>query len=255
MYFITHDFEEAKVKVMPDLYLSMSWLWKAFYQQAKANRVLLILDCCYAGKMIGAGNNPYYFDIREMVEQCLNEASEKENSDRLRLILMATRDSTSALEKDGHGFMTRLVLKALRGEIQEVLDDEGRVNVVLLTQYLEREMQTQPPILRIEGNSKPCILARYPQQSARFLRETERSRDDVLISKLDKITSPSFFERRTQLTYGPHVQPFDHETPSDASLADLDLGMVAEFFKRDLVQRQQDFHSSVCSRSRPVGGF
>jgi dihydroxyacetone kinase DhaKLM complex PTS-EIIA-like component DhaM len=82
VYFITHDFEEAKVKVMPDLYLSMSWLWKALYQQAKANKVLLILDCCYAGKMVGAGNNPYQIDIRKIVEQYLNEADEKKNQDR-----------------------------------------------------------------------------------------------------------------------------------------------------------------------------
>jgi WD40 repeat protein/ABC-type oligopeptide transport system ATPase subunit len=168
---------------------------------------------------------------------------------RLRLILMATRDNTSALEKDGHGFMTRLLLKALRGEVQEVLDGEGRVNIVFLTQYLEREMQIQPPILWIEGNSKPCILAHYPKQSARFLRETSRDREDMLLSKLDKITSPHFFEK---LTYSSHVQPFDHETPSDASLADLDLVMIADFFKRDLVHRQQDFRSGLPDQDQLV---
>lgn len=163
VYFITHDFEEAQARAIPDLYISMSWLWKTLYYRGKAKKVLLILDCCYAGRMVEAGATPYTIDIREMVAQYLNEANEENFQDRLWLILMATKGNASASEKDGHGVMTGLLLKALRGEVPEVLDHEGRVQAVQLSHYLERAMQTQPPMLWIEGNiSQPCILAHYP---------------------------------------------------------------------------------------------
>ncbi len=105
VYFVTHDFEETKIKVMPDLHLSMSWLWKAFFLRAEAGRALLMLDCCYAGKMVGAGSNPYQVDMRQIVEDYLNASQSKGHQDRLRLILMATRDDATALELDGHGLI------------------------------------------------------------------------------------------------------------------------------------------------------
>ncbi len=248
VYFVTHDFEEAKIKVMPDLHLSMSWLWKAFFQRAEAGRALLMLDCCYAGKMVGAGSNLYQVDIRQIVEDYLNASKLKGHQDRLRLILMATRDDATALELDGHGLMTRLVLRALRGEGKEVLDDEGRVDVASLAEYLTKEMQVQPPHLWVEGTSKPCILAHYPKQSARSLREAAQAREDALMTVLsdlrDQITDRYFFNR-----LNPH-QPFDQIRCETASVTDLNQEKVTEFFKRDRVQIQEDFYRGASDQDQ-----
>ncbi len=136
--------------------------------------------------------------------------------------------------------MTRLVLRALRGEGKEVLDDDGRVDVASLAEYLTKEMQAQPPHLWVEGTSRPCILAHYPKQSARSLREAAEAREDTLMTVLsdlrDQITDRYFFKR-----LNPH-QPFDQAICETASVADLNQEKVTEFFKRDRVQIQDDFY-------------
>src|SRR5712692_4377955 len=58
------------------------------------------------------------------------------------------------------------------------------------------------------------------------------------------ITKADFFERRA-IEPGAHTQPFDHLPCRHASLADLELDRISEFFRRDLVQRQEDFQTEV----------
>ena len=250
VYFVTYDFEETKVKVMPDLHFSMSWLWKAFYQQAAANRVLLILDCCYAGKMVGAGIDRYHIEIRSMIEDYLNESNTKEFRDRLQLILMATGDDTTAQEQNGHGFMTSLLLRALRGEERDILNDEGSINITSVVEYLKREMQAQPPDLWTEGMNKPCILACYPQYSARLRREADKAREDTLLSKLNEITDPNFFKRLAGVNANTYIQPFDQVICESASVEDLNQEKVIEFFRRDLVQIQEDFMGGISEQDQ-----
>jgi hypothetical protein len=246
VYFVTYDFEETTVKVMSDLHLSMSWLWRALSQQAEAGRVLIILDCCYAGKMVNAGSNPYQIDVRKIVEDYLNDSRSRGREDRLRLILMATREDATALEQNGHGFMTRLLLQALRGEEREVLDDEGNVDIAALAEFLVKEMPIQPPELWMEGTSKSCILASYPNQSTRYLREANKSREDTLmkaISKLhEQITDPGFFKRLAEANTNFRIQQFDQVIREDASISDLNTEKVTAFFNRNRVQLQDDFY-------------
>jgi Putative ATP-dependent DNA helicase recG C-terminal/Caspase domain len=250
VYFVTHDFEETKVKIVPDLYLSMSWLWKVFYQQAEADRILLILDCCYAGKMVNAGSNPYQIDLRKIIEDYLSESTTKGRQDRLRLILMATGNDTMAQEQNAHGFMTGLLLRALRGEERSILDDEGNINITSLVEYLKKEMQAQPPDLWIEGMSRPCILASYPQHSPRYYREINKAREDTILSKLNEITDPNFFKRLAGTNTSIHIQPFDQAICETASFSDLNHEKVNEFFKRDRVQIQEDFWRGASDQDR-----
>ncbi len=62
--------------------------------------------------------------------------------------------------------------------------------------------------------------------------------------KSPPITQPDFFDQRAA-DRGTHTQSFDHLPCHHTSLVDLELGKVNEFFKRDLVQRQEDFRSEV----------
>jgi tetratricopeptide (TPR) repeat protein len=62
--------------------------------------------------------------------------------------------------------------------------------------------------------------------------------------KSPPITQPDFFDQRAA-DPGTHTQSFDHLPCHRASLVDLELGKVNEFFRRDLVQRQEDFRPEV----------
>src|SRR6266702_6846573 len=50
IYLVTHNFRERDVERDENLHLSMQWLRDKLYIPTNAGRVLLILDCCYAGE-------------------------------------------------------------------------------------------------------------------------------------------------------------------------------------------------------------
>jgi uncharacterized caspase-like protein len=142
IYFVTYDFKEDDVKVDPTMHLSMRWLWEVLYQQSGAGRVLLILDCCYAGNMIDAGLDPFHLDLHNLFEEWYKGSGGREQKDRQRLILMSTGYDTAAMERDGHGLMTGLLLPALRGEVEDVLDSAGQVDIHSLYKYLLNNMES-----------------------------------------------------------------------------------------------------------------
>lgn len=49
-----------------------------------------------------------------------------------------------------------------------------------------------------------------------------------------------------------HIQPFDFSICENASLADLDIEKVAEFFKQDRVQVQADYHPGISDEDQLV---
>ena len=243
IYFVTHDFIEAQVEADSDIHLSMRWLWNVLHHRTQAGKVLLILDCCYAGNIVDAGLDPYQIDLRKLLEDYLGEASSKGQQDRLQLILMATRYDGAAVEKNGHGLMTGLLLPALQGEVEEVLDDEGKVDIAALFKYLKRNMQTQSPNLSVDfvGTDMACILASYPTRSARLRREAEKVEETVLITEVSKlkdqlsevsriITDPHFFERSAENNTQIPTRHFDHEVCVNAFLGDLKREDYIEFF-------------------------
>jgi Putative ATP-dependent DNA helicase recG C-terminal/Caspase domain len=255
IYFVTHDFMEAQVEADSDIHLSMRWLWNVLHHRTKAGKVLLILDCCYAGNIVDAGPDPYQIDLRRLLEDYLGEPGPRRQQDRLRLILMATGYDSEALEKNGHGFMTGLLLPALQGEVEEVLDDDGRVDIAALFKYLKKNMKAQSPNLSVDfvGTDMACILASYPTRSIRLRRGAEKAGETVLITEVSKltdkvsevskiITDPTYFER---LAKAYHSQPFDHVICNNSSFADLDLALITEFLKKDRVQLQEDFRSDA----------
>ena len=51
VFLVTHDFSEQDIEDDETLGFSMRWLQNSFYIPTQAGRVLLILDCCYAGNI------------------------------------------------------------------------------------------------------------------------------------------------------------------------------------------------------------
>lgn len=235
IYFLTYDFNEEDVQADPTMYLSMRWLWDILYQQSEAGRVLLILDCCYAGNMIKAGVDPFQIDLRKLMEEWYQGSSGREQKDRQRLILMSTGYDTPSQEKDGHGFMTGLFLPALRGEIEEVLDDDGQVDIHSLYKYLRKNMYGQPPNLSGEFGPYNCILAVHSNPPA-WLRK--KVNENELKNETERNILTKLFELYTETQ---HNQPFDFSICYSASLSDLDLTKVSEFFKQERTKQDNDF--------------
>ena len=239
IYFITHDFQEDRVEVDHNFYLSMRWLWEKLYMSKGAGRVLLILDCCYAGNMVDTKDDPLQIDLRRLLEDWDTGSSSIDQKNCLRLILTATGNNIEAQELDGHGLMTGLILKALRGEEPDVLDEEGHVEIRRLHTYLQKKMpKGQLPDLAGKFGPYNCILASHPKLSPRKRSDADRAIENTLID----ITDPNFFKRLVEAAYtSRQVRQFDQVLQEDASISDLNLEKVTAFFKRDRVQRQDDF--------------
>ncbi|GHO94641.1 hypothetical protein KSF_046890 [Reticulibacter mediterranei] len=50
VYLVSHDFQPAWIRYDKDAQLSLSWLRRCVFEHEKAQHILIILDCCYAGK-------------------------------------------------------------------------------------------------------------------------------------------------------------------------------------------------------------
>jgi uncharacterized caspase-like protein len=169
IYFITHDFREEDVEVDPDFFLSMRWLWKVLYQSTGAGRVLLILDCCYAGNMVEAQEDPLKIDFRKLLDEWNTGSNGKDPKNSLRLVLTATGYNITAQEQDGHGLMTGFLLKALHGEVNEVMDKDGHIDVRYLHKYLQEKMpKEQAPDLAGKFGPYNCVIASYPERAVQL---------------------------------------------------------------------------------------
>ena len=239
VYLVTHDFSESQVEIDPTHHLSMRWLWEVLYQRANAGKILLILDCCYAGNM-PTGPDPYQIDLYQLFHDYLEEEDAKKQTDRSRFILSATGHDVVAHERDGHGIMTGLLLKALRGKVTSAYDEEGYLDIYRLYTYLHDTMpEQQRPGLSGEGRNR-CFLARYSPQS---LPDDEAKKTSMLV-----MTEPDFWKRFEEVNRKPHILPFDHTLCGDASLTDLNMEAVTSLFQKGRVQKQPGFHSNMTNQ-------
>lgn len=272
IYFVTHDFNEDEVKEDSTAHLSMRWLREMLYRPDGAGSVLLILDCCYAGNVIHSGPDPFHIDLRKLVQECLDGPHIVQQSGRLRVMLTATGYNTPAQER----VMTSMILSALQGKVRSAVDEGGNVNIHTLYTYLQDRMPgAQLP--NLSGDfPRSCVLAAYPEQSSAMLQQAKQAEEGERWSKLIQvleqlsaassvITDPHYFQLLSMTQTRSLLLPFDQGTDGAASFADLDPEKVADFFKRNRVQIQDDFdggasdqeqlkHFSLLHESHPTHG-
>ncbi|MFL5627206.1 MAG: caspase domain-containing protein [Ktedonobacteraceae bacterium] len=143
VYLVTHNFSPEEVNTDPDAHVSMSWLRKILFERTEAGRVLIILDCSYAGHIALAETNTQQIDMRELVEDAFDTPSERRTKDSSRVILAVSGATAKAMEKEGHGLLTGSMLPVLAGKVGEALDINGRVDVLSLYQYLSQKLSQQ----------------------------------------------------------------------------------------------------------------
>src|SRR5262249_32778381 len=66
VYLVTCDFSWLEIKEDPDMHISLKWLRNMLYDHCDAGKVLIILDCCYAGNITGHGPD---FDREELIRR------------------------------------------------------------------------------------------------------------------------------------------------------------------------------------------
>ena len=179
IYLVTHDFDEQEVEEYEDMHCSMRWLRDHLYIPTNAGKVLLVLDCCYAGNIGRTAPDPYLEDLRARINTYFDApgATSGSRPNGLRQALAATGHNQTAGEEGEHGRFTNLVLKALRGQVDEVIDlaNHGYLNLRLLQNYLQRVMQgSQRSSLSGGDAGKDCVLAQY-EHRAEELRQLRRT--------------------------------------------------------------------------------
>ncbi len=187
VFFVTNDFDPAGVQHDNNAHLSLSWLRKVLFEHKKASSVLIILDCCYAGKFNDTAPDPYLEELQKRLKYYF-EGPGMQSPSRprgVRLSLTATGSET-ALEKDGHGLLTGLILSALRGECKQAVNKEGQVTFTSLLTYLNTMMpsEQQPHFF---GGGHELLLATYPHLSVReqLLRSMIADRNGFLQDRLE----------------------------------------------------------------------
>jgi hypothetical protein len=217
IYLVTSNFTELDVEEDEVAHCSMRWLRDKLYVPAKAARVLLILDCCYAGDFDRTATDPYLEELQQRINYYFGRpgSAGEARQGGLRLALTATGHNTKAHEQAGHGLMTGLLLPALRGDEAEAFDKDGHVSVELLYHYLQQQMPPeQRPSLTGDTAGRSCILASFPERAA----ELRRTRSQRLVHErpttyLPFPRNPLFqprpgeFEQLETLLFGPGTEP------------------------------------------------
>jgi tetratricopeptide (TPR) repeat protein len=139
----------------------------------KSARVIVILDCCYSGSAkIGKGSEK---DVARKWRGIMEESSknlQQEQQMHVKCILAASQSHQEAyaLKEEEHSVFTKYLLKGLKGEDNDSVDNEGHVTAQLLGDYVYRAIKRLPPnerphqdpIIITEGSTN-IILASYPK--------------------------------------------------------------------------------------------
>lgn len=251
VYLVTHDFNERHVRRDENAHLSMRWLQDKILRNTDIGKVLLLLDCCYAGGIGEAMPDPYLQDLRQRLAFYLNIQNTDSSmmTGEARLTLAATSPTTKAREKDGQGIFTTVLLRALDGE---AVDEDGYVTILELYQYLQRHLANEqvPGLYGFDRSRYRFSVAYYPHRAIATLRmqmedEQRHKRDEELRQLARKvanelITDPDFFSSRAR-----NATSFDHLIQQDAFISDLDMEKIRDFFKQDRVLQQEDYHVSA----------
>ena len=145
VYLVTSDFNPEDIEYIRDRHLSLRVLRQLLYERTQAGRVLRTLDCCYPGDLAGSGPDANLEDLFEQIRRYFTDnfaAPSKTTtapSNALRWTLAAAlanepaRDGTSP---GSYSLLTGHILRALRGDVEKALDDDGRVRLENLVLYL-----------------------------------------------------------------------------------------------------------------------
>ncbi|GHO98466.1 hypothetical protein KSF_085140 [Reticulibacter mediterranei] len=161
VYLVSHDFKAARIQRDKDAQISLRWVRQILFEHEQAKSILIILDCCYAGKFRDSAPDPYLDALQHRLRYYFGEPGAESPARRggVRLALTATGE-TVAKEADGHGLLTGHILSALCGEQEQAITAQGYVTFTSLFGYLDESMplQQRPHFF---GAGSSLILAKH----------------------------------------------------------------------------------------------
>ncbi len=169
------DLARARRQRWQARFLSLRALYAHVYAAADPGAVALILDCCYAGNLVGP-QPPSPLDLRALLDIYQRERGAAVSfAGKLRWLLAAAGPGETASELLGHGLLTGPLLAALRGELPATSPD-GLVTPHTLMAALESELRGLQRPASLLVNHRDFILAdhRAALDDTRWRADTER---------------------------------------------------------------------------------
>ncbi|MGQ9611643.1 NB-ARC domain-containing protein [Chloroflexus sp.] len=142
----------------------MEWLQEKVLRHHTPDRLLIVLDCCYAGAVGDAAPDPVVANLRRRLAQALDIQAPDTNlgvASSMRKTLAAVSPWQRAYERDGATCYSAALLRGLNGAT--VLED-GRVTWQSLHALLQRELADYQPGEYGFDRSEGVVLAYYPDR-------------------------------------------------------------------------------------------
>lgn len=152
---------------------------RAYIDGTLAQRVVLILDCCYSGKVEDAWLKS---SISDQVEMTFEEGAGT-------YIITASSGYQTAQEKEGadYSVLTKPLIEGIKNGDAD-LDGNGWIDMDELYQYVRQEVEKVSPQTPMRWNFSGCgkiFIAKNPKYSKYSYKFTERKAADSLIQLLD----------------------------------------------------------------------
>lgn len=160
VYLVTHDFSERQVKRDENFHLSLRWLRDNVLHSTQVGKILLILDCAYAGAIAGEEPDLSLTNFEQLQRRfnSFQGTGMSHDINKARFVLSATGPYGKASERNDHGIFTGVLIEALQGA---AVDSTGDVTLGSIHTYLKQKLLDQEPQLYGLGHSQDFSLIHY----------------------------------------------------------------------------------------------
>lgn len=180
-YLVTPDAEKFNLGVSLSDLLSIA-------NKSNCRNKIIVLDCCHSGSM---GNTNILGDTRSLIEKGIT-------------ILTSSRPDQHAMESDGHGIFTNLLLQALEGGAADI---NGNITPAGVYAYIDQALGAfgQRPLFKTNTSEFAPIRKIKPQVAIDVLKRMPLYFHDAT-SELP--LNPSFEESNIEGYEHKIIQPF-----------------------------------------------
>jgi hypothetical protein len=252
IFLITSDFNLDKARRSRDpssLYLSMQWLWINLHEAELPDKILIVLDCCYAGNMGSAKSDPLMFDLRSLIEAYKSRQGITKNvlANHYRAILAATGFNQTAGETRDHGIMTKHFLDALYGDTDGACDASGHVTVLSLLNYLRASIRNGQVVQQYGADTGNFVLANHLRHSKQSQEERKNAQNRELQQRIDQLNiqveqiADILTNSEKFTSNAANNSSFDGSPCQRATSSEIDQKKLEQFFGREIVQKQEEF--------------
>ena len=164
VFLVTHNFRPDDARDDATAHRSMEWLQEKVLRHDEPNRLLVVLDCCFAGAVGDAAPDPLVANLRRRLEEALNIQSTAAGATgaAMRKALAAVSPHQKAYEANGATCYSAALLRGLTGV---AISEDGRVTWRSLQDYIESQLDEAQPGDYGFDRAGGATLAYYPDRA------------------------------------------------------------------------------------------